>query len=208
MAGRLGLRFGEGFASLLPAAIALVASRLALYLVSAILLAGCAQEESTTPIDTSVDVTTELTQAIDFTLPDLAGRPHTLVEYLERGPVMLLFFATWCPYCQREIPALKEVYREYGEQGLQLVAINTGLADSEENARVYALKHRLPYPVLYDADADVSARYKVQAVPQIHLIRQNGQIVATARRVPYEEIPKLMEANHQKTPIVSGNAGS
>lgn len=132
-------------------------------------------------------------QATDFTLPDLAGRSHELGDYLKHGPVLLVFFTTWCPYCRRAIPTLKQIHTDYAPQGLTVVAVNAGLADTLENARRYSLEHRLPYPVLYDADAAVSARYGVQAVPRIYLIRQDGSIAADVMRVPRMEVDKLME---------------
>jgi len=133
-------------------------------------------------------------QAINFTLPDLAGKPHRLNEYLEKGPVMLVFFTTWCPYCKKEIPKLKQVYQQYRDKGLQLVAINAGLADSLENAKRYALQYRLPYAVLYDADARISAQYGLQSVPKIFYIQQDGNIALTSRKVQKQAIENLLGA--------------
>ena len=107
---------------------------------------------------------------------------------------MLVFFTTWCPYCQKEIPKLKQVYQQYGDKGLQLVAINAGLADSLENAKGYALQYRLPYVVLYDADARVSAQYGLQSVPKIFYIQQDGNIVLTSRKTQKQTIEDLLRA--------------
>jgi len=133
-------------------------------------------------------------QVINFTLPDLAGKPHRLNEYLEKGPVMLVFFTTWCPYCKKEIPKLKQVYQQYSDKGLQLVAINAGMTDSLENAKRYALQYRLPYVVLYDADARISAQYGLQSVPKIFYIQQDGNIVLTSRKVQKQAIENLLGA--------------
>lgn len=167
-------------------------TRFGVLLAGFILMAGC-ERESASPISTDIPPASMPKQAIDFTLPDLAGRPHALTEYLERGPVMLVFFTTWCPYCRREIPSLKAAYREYGATGLQVVAVNAGLADSLENARAYALEHRLPYPVLYDADGDIAGRYGVRSVPQLFYILQDGRIGGTSRQVSRRAILSLLE---------------
>jgi len=160
-------------------------------LISLMLLAGC-EQESTSVIDAGVANKTAPKQAIDFTLPDLAGKPHRLVDYLDKGPVMLVFFTTWCPYCEKEIPTLKQVYREYGSKGLQLVAINAGLADSLENARRYALQYRLPYAVLYDTDGTISGQYGVRTVPKIVYIQQDGRISHISRHVNKQAINGLL----------------
>lgn len=160
-------------------------------LMSTILLAGC-EQQSTSAIDAGVANNAVPKQAVDFTLPDLAGNPHNLNEYLQKGPVMLVFFTTWCPYCKKEIPALKQVYREYGSKGLQLVAINAGLADSLENAKRYALQHRLPYAVLYDMDGITAGKYGVRAVPKIVYIQQDGNMSYTSQYVDKKAIAGLL----------------
>jgi len=131
-------------------------------------------------------------QAIEFTLPDLAGKPHRLSEYLAKGPVVLVFFTTWCPYCKKEIPTLKQVYREYDSKGMQLVAINAGLADSLDNAKRYALQYRLPYVVLYDADGVTAGQYGVRTVPKIIYIQPNGRIRHTSQHVDKQAIDGLL----------------
>jgi len=133
-------------------------------------------------------------KAIDFRLPDLAGKTHSLNEYLNKGPVLLVFFTTWCPYCKKEIPNLKQAYYNYGDKNLQLVAINAGLTDSLSNAKNYALKNRLPYVVLYDEDAKVSAQYGLKTVPKIFYIQQDRNIVLTSRKVQKQTIEDLLGA--------------
>ena len=124
-----------------------------------------------------------LARAADFSLPDLAGRMHSLSEYQARGPVLLVFFTTWCSYCRREIPELKTAYREFQDKGLQVVAINAAFSDTLENSRAYALEHRLPYAVLFDTSGAAVRDYGVRTVPRYFLIEQNGEISAKATRV-------------------------
>jgi len=119
----------------------------------------------------------------DFSLPDLAGRPHRVREYLDRGPVLLFFFTSWCPFCRSEIPQLKEIERERDALGVRLVAIGAGLNDTVETVRRYAVQHRLPYVVLYDDESAVSARFGVKAVPAAFLVRQDGCMTALGSRV-------------------------
>lgn len=160
-------------------------------LVSAV-LTGCDRGDSGVATLDTKRPKIEQAPAPAFTLPDLAGRPHTLAEYLQHGPVMLVFYTTWCPYCRKEIPTLKQAYHDYAPKGLQIVAVNAGLADSIENARAYAAQHTLPYPVLYDADAKIAALYGVRAVPRIFLIQQNGRILKADRRVLLQVLPQFV----------------
>lgn len=134
----------------------------------------------------------DIRAAQEFTLPDLAGNPHSLAEYRKKGPVMLVFYATWCATCLNEIPALKRIYKEYGEKGLQMVAVNVGLMDSLENAQTYALKHTLPYPVLFDAEAAVAKSYGVKSFPRIFLIRPDGSLFLEAVHITEEQILQIL----------------
>lgn len=167
---------------------------LSLLLVS-LTLTACDNSDSS-KLERSSDKTsnkiTTPTQAIEFTLPDLAGKPLQLNEYLKKGPVMLVFYTTWCPYCKKEIPKFKQAYQLYNDKGLQLVAINAGMADSLDNAKRYALQYRLPYVVLYDAEARVSGQYGLQSVPKIFYIQQDGRITHTSTKVHMQAIEDLL----------------
>ena len=59
----------------------------------------------------------------DFSLPDMDGELHTLQDY--RGKVVLInFWATWCPPCRREMPALEKLYNTLADEGFAVLAIN------------------------------------------------------------------------------------
>ena len=165
--------------------------RLISLMVISLTLASCNPSDSS-KLEGGTSKTQTPQQAIEFTLPDLAGKPLRLSEYLAKGPVILVYFTTWCPYCKKSIPTLKQVYREYGSKGLQLVAINAGLADSLENAKRYALQHRLPYAVLYDADGNTANLYGVSAVPLVFYIHKDGRITHTSRHVSPQAIENLL----------------
>lgn len=137
-------------------------------------------------------------RAPDFTLPDLAQRPHRLQEYLAR-PVLLFFFTSWCPACRSQIPQLKEIERNSDSLGMRLVAIGAGLADTSENIRAYAVQHRLPYIVLYDDGSAVSERLGVETVPAAFLIRTDRCMIPIGSRVSVADIRALLEQSTRST---------
>ena len=79
-----------------------------------------------------------------LTLPDLQGRQHRLSEWADR-PLMINFWATWCEPCQREIPLLKALRREYAGNGLEVVGI---AIDSADSVSKYVAEHAMGYPIL------------------------------------------------------------
>jgi peroxiredoxin len=108
-----------------------------------------------------------------FELTDLDGRPIRLADL--RGRVVWLnFWASWCPPCQAETPALREVASTYRERGLILVGIE--VQETVEDGRRYAQRYALPYPIGADVSADIFHLYKVFALPTQFLIDRDGMV--------------------------------
>jgi len=113
-------------------------------------------------------------RAPDFTLKDLQGRTFKLRE--NRGKLVLLVFgATWCPYCVQEIPRLKAIFAKYAPQGVAVV--NIDIQESQAKVARFADKHKLPYRVLLDETAEVAKNYGVRGVPNFTLLDKGGLVV-------------------------------
>lgn len=164
-----------------------------LLLAFGLLLVGCndQQQSSTTPVSAETHGRAECMPAPAFRLPDLSGRMHALKEYTGDQPVVLFFFTSWCPYCHKQIPTLKAIDRGRKALGVKLVTIGAGLEDTADNVRGYALENRLPYVVLYDEGAKVSARYGVKVVPAAFLVRQDGCMTQLGRHVSVAQLTQL-----------------
>jgi peroxiredoxin len=111
--------------------------------------------------------------APDFVLKDLQNRKFKLSDHKGK-PVLLIFGATWCPYCRDAIPQLKDIFARYGKKGL--VAVNIDIQESRDKVSRFADKYKLPYRVLLDENAEVAQNYGVQGVPTLVLIDKNGMI--------------------------------
>ena len=84
------------------------------------------------------------------TVQDLDGKPVDLGRYLGREPLVVEFWATWCPLCQALEPSLKAAHAHYGG-AVRFVAIGVGVNQSPASIRRHLAAHPLPFPVLYDA---------------------------------------------------------
>lgn len=113
-------------------------------------------------------------KAPDFMLMDLEGNEVRLSDYKDKM-VLLVFGATWCPYCRAEIPHLKELYSEYKDKELEILSID--ILESREKVSDFAQEHNLPYRVLLDRDGKVAKLYRVLGVPTKILINKDGMIV-------------------------------
>lgn len=114
------------------------------------------------------------TTAENFTLTNLAGEEVSLEEL--RGQVVLLnFWATWCGPCRIEMPALEQLYQEFAEEGLVVLAID--LAETASEVRQYIEGQGFTFPVLLDYDTRVAEQYGAsEAVPTTFIIDREGKI--------------------------------
>jgi peroxiredoxin len=96
-------------------------------------------------------------RALDFTLPNVHGEDVNLRKQLESGPVILnVYRGGWCPYCNLELNALKQVLPEIAALGAQLIALAPQLPDRSMDT---VEKHQLQFEVLSDVGNVVSRKY-------------------------------------------------
>ena len=111
-------------------------------------------------------------QAPDFTVPALNGETFSLAEHRGR-PLVINFWATWCPPCRAEIPFFQAAARKYNGQ-LTVV----GVDDGEPAALVasFANEIGMTYPIPLDEDSAVSRAYRVNSLPTTFFIDGEGTI--------------------------------
>lgn len=113
--------------------------------------------------------------APDFTLDALNGESVTLSDL--RGKVVLVnLWASWCPPCRAEMPALENVYRAFKDQGLEVLAVNTTYQDGEREAAAFVQDYGLSFPIPLDRTGAVSRRYQLNALPSTYFIDRQGVI--------------------------------
>jgi peroxiredoxin len=113
--------------------------------------------------------------APDFTAQSPEGTPVRLDD-LRGRPVILNVWASWCPPCKAEMPALEAVHQAYAEEGLVVLGLNTTFQDSEEAALQFAAERNLSFPLALDLDGTISNRYQIRAMPTTFFIGADGVI--------------------------------
>ena len=111
-------------------------------------------------------------RAPDFTLQTLSGEPFTLSDQ-QGQPVVLNFWATWCPPCRAEIPFFQAASRKYNGQ-----VIIAGVDDGEPADRVapFVREMGITYPVPLDESGEISRIYRVSSLPETVFIDRNGVV--------------------------------
>ncbi len=119
---------------------------------------------------------------LDFTLQDLHGTDVRLSEF--KGRVLFLnFWATWCGPCRVEIPALIDLQRRHGPDGLTVVGVV--VRDDFAHARPYAENAGINYPVLDGTDrADIERVYQLPVLPSSFVVARDGSICSTHWGIP------------------------
>ena len=116
--------------------------------------------------------------APDFTVYDLDGNAHKLSDF--RGmPVILNFWATWCGYCQVEMPDFDEKYQQYGDD-IHFIMLNVtdGRQETLETASAFIAENGYSFPVYYDTDLDATGSYNTSGLPVTYFIDADGNFVA------------------------------
>jgi len=118
-----------------------------------------------------------------FTMRQLDTGEEVSLSQFAGQPVLINFWATWCPPCRAEMPWIENVYNEFKEQGLVVLAVDAGEkvppSMVEETVARYIASQGLTFPVLLgDNTYDVQRDYQVYGLPGTALVNRDGVVVA------------------------------
>ncbi len=99
----------------------------------------------------------------------------TLADY--KGKVVLLnIWATWCGPCRDEMPSMERLYKEFGPQGLEIVAVSVDDPGTEETIREFVKKYGITFEILHDPEKKTAQKYQVTGYPESFIIGKEGTI--------------------------------
>jgi peroxiredoxin len=108
-----------------------------------------------------------------WTLNTLDGKPIALSE-MNGQPALINFWASWCPPCIEETPALIEAYNELKGEGRAVEFIGIGTNDEVSNLQKFAANNDVSYVLVADPDGKVSDAYGVLGMPTTVFVDSNG----------------------------------
>ena len=114
--------------------------------------------------------------APDFTLNTLDGSELSLAQF--RGqPVLINFWASWCPPCRLEMPELVRAYEAHQSKGFIILAIDLTFQDSIPDAQAFVDEFNMTFPVLLDETGEVTMElYRLRGLPTSVFVGRDGRI--------------------------------
>jgi len=122
-------------------------------------------------------------KAPDFTMLDQNGNDVRLSEIISGGrPVVLNFWASWCPPCKVEMPDFNKVYLELGSEiKFMMVALVDGQRETVQSGTKYIKDNNFSFPVYFDTKQEGAYSYGIRAIPTTLFIDTEGNIATGAQ---------------------------
>src|SRR5256714_402765 len=116
-----------------------------------------------------------------FTLPDADGHEHTLASLKGLKGTVLIFIATRCPVSNGYNERMKKLYEDYKAKGVQIVGINSNVAETPEEVKQHAAEKGSAFTILKDKGNVIADRFDAQVTPEAYLLDASGKLVYHGR---------------------------
>jgi len=116
--------------------------------------------------------------AKDFVVYDENLKEVKLSDY-KGTPVVLNFWASWCPPCKSEMPSFNEMSKKYSEDKVAILMINLtdGQRETISRAKQFIKDNNYNMKVLFDNKMDAANNYNISAIPRTIFIDKDGYII-------------------------------
>jgi peroxiredoxin len=149
--------------------------------------AGCSAEsweQTLTPLP-------DRPQAPDFDLEDANGERIGLSDFRGR-PLIVNFWATWCPPCRQEMPSMQRAWEQLSDEGIGLVAINVG--EDADTIFQFTADYPVEFPLPMDLDSKIVQAWPVKGLPTTFVVDAEGRLAFRAVGGREWDDPQLLDA--------------
>lgn len=140
--------------------------------------------------------------APDFSLPNIDDSGPISLSSLKGKMILLDFTTTWCGWCEKQLPQVEDLYKNYEKKGFIVIAIDCR-EQKEDVLRKYSGGKNL-YPVVLDTDGSISSNlYNVQGYPFYMLIDKTGKVAYVQsgyKEDMYDRVSKILDYLIAKEP--------
>jgi cytochrome c biogenesis protein CcmG, thiol:disulfide interchange protein DsbE len=117
----------------------------------------------------------------DFTADDINGNEIKLGSFVEKGPVLIGFWRSWCASCKEEQRNMQIIYEKYKDKGFSYIGVNIDNQKSVSKVKSYVSTMGFTFPVILDTDKKIFEMYSgsEDAVPYYLIIGKDKRIIST-----------------------------
>jgi thiol-disulfide isomerase/thioredoxin len=112
------------------------------------------------------------------TVEDLEGRPVGLGDFVGRRPVLLEFWATWCPLCEALMPRLRAAHARYGDR-VEFIVVGVGVNQTRRTMQRHLERHPAPFRHVFDARGAAVRAYQAPSTSYVVILDARGRVVYT-----------------------------
>jgi thiol-disulfide isomerase/thioredoxin len=127
------------------------------------------------------------------TLEDLEGQPVDLSKYVGKKPVLLEFWATWCPLCKQLEPSLHAAKKKYGAT-LEVLIVAVGVNQSTRSIKRHLADHPMPGLVLWDGQGKAVRAFEAPSTSYVVVLDAKGRVVYTGTGAEQKLEPVVAKA--------------
>ena len=150
-------------------------------IIASFVLSACNSGAPSVQLNTGQPAPTFQTLALD-------GTPVHFPAAFAGKPLVIRFWADWCQYCEGEMKAIELVYQRHRDQGIQVLAINTG--QDKPAVAAFIKKIGVTYPALLDEQSKIARAYGVVGLPTTYFVDGQGivrgKVVGEADEATFE----------------------
>ena len=108
----------------------------------------------------------------------LDGKTANLASYIGKGPVLIEFWATWCPNCRELEPSLLAEQKKYASR-VRFVGVAVSVNQSPAKVKAYVAKHGFRHDIVFDTNGNAAEAYDVPATSYVVVLNAKGDVVYT-----------------------------
>ncbi|HEY3280272.1 MAG TPA: TlpA disulfide reductase family protein [Gemmatimonadales bacterium] len=112
------------------------------------------------------------------TVQDLDGNAVELARWVGKKPVIVEFWATWCPICAELLPRMEAARKKYGDRA-EFLVVAVAVNQSPNTVRRHLARHPMPFTFLWDANGSATRAFQAPTTSDVAVLDARGKVVYT-----------------------------
>ncbi len=135
------------------------------------------------------------TQAPSAKVQTLDGKTIDIGSYVGKSPMLIEFWAFWCPNCKQLEPSLVSLQKKYGSK-VRFLAVAVSVNETIDRVKAFTTKKRYAHQTVYDGHGEATEAYDVPATSYVVIIDKAGKVVYTGLGGKQNLEPGILKALH------------